>query len=340
MKLLITTQAVDTEDPILGFFVRWIEEFSKHAEHVDVICLKEGKYHLPTNVRVHSLGKERGTSNRLVYALRFYRFIWRLRRNYDTVFVHMNPEYVVLGGPFWRLTGKRIGFWYNHPHVGARFRIAERLSHLLFFTSPYAAPVLFPKAKRMPAGIDTELFKPQPVSHDRQLVYIQGRITHSKRIHLALEALRTLRKTIPARLMLVGPEDFAYGEYLRKRFVDLVNSGAVVFAGPKSNAETPALYAAAGVSVNLAAAGHFDKSVLESMACGTPAIVSSPAFADLIPNEWIAKENDFPDLAAVLRRLIALPETEYYKLTEELRKRVIAKHSLAQLGEQLIHALQ
>ena len=32
MKLLIVTQAVDTEDPVLGFFVRWIEELGKHVE--------------------------------------------------------------------------------------------------------------------------------------------------------------------------------------------------------------------------------------------------------------------------------------------------------------------
>lgn len=30
MKLLIVTQVVDTEDPALGFFVRWIEELARH----------------------------------------------------------------------------------------------------------------------------------------------------------------------------------------------------------------------------------------------------------------------------------------------------------------------
>lgn len=61
MKLLIITQTVNTEDPVLGFFVRWIEEFAKHAETVEVICLKEGSHaFLPSNVRVYSLGKKRG----------------------------------------------------------------------------------------------------------------------------------------------------------------------------------------------------------------------------------------------------------------------------------------
>ena len=61
MKLLIVTQAIDSEHPILGFFHRWVEEFAKHCEHVHVICLQAGKHSLPANVTVHSLGKERIT---------------------------------------------------------------------------------------------------------------------------------------------------------------------------------------------------------------------------------------------------------------------------------------
>ncbi len=40
-RILIVTQTVDTQDPVLGFFVRWIEEFAKHAEELTVICLEK-----------------------------------------------------------------------------------------------------------------------------------------------------------------------------------------------------------------------------------------------------------------------------------------------------------
>ncbi len=96
MKLLILTQKVDKNDPILGFFHRWIEEFANHCEQVTVICLAKGKSTLPPTVSVLSLGKEAGQS-RLKYLWRFYRYLWRERQNYDTVFVHMNQEYVLLG---------------------------------------------------------------------------------------------------------------------------------------------------------------------------------------------------------------------------------------------------
>ncbi len=123
MKLLICTQAVDLDDPVLGFFHRWIAEFSKRCESVHVICLKSGRFSLPSNVYVHSLGKESGRS-RVKYVFNFYRHIFALRGTYDSVFVHMNSEYVVLGGLLWRGGRKRIVLWRNHKMPGLTTRIA------------------------------------------------------------------------------------------------------------------------------------------------------------------------------------------------------------------------
>ena len=123
MKLLITTQAVDSDDPILGFFHQWIEAFATQCETVTVICLREGNHHLPANVEVLSLGKEKGAS-RLTRVVRFYRLIIAHRREYEAVFVHMNPEYVVLGGPLWRFWRKRTVLWYTHKNVDLKLRVA------------------------------------------------------------------------------------------------------------------------------------------------------------------------------------------------------------------------
>ena len=137
MRLLITTQAVDLDDPILGFFHSWIKALSQNCASVHVICLKEGRYNLPSNVRVHSLGKEGGQS-RLKYIWRFYKYIWTLRNEYDSVFVHMNQEYVLFGGKFWRFLGKRVVLWRNHKIGSVWTHVAAMLSNIVCYTSPSA----------------------------------------------------------------------------------------------------------------------------------------------------------------------------------------------------------
>src|SRR3989344_1998355 len=121
MKLLIITQKVDKNDPILGFFHAWLNEFAKNLESIIVICLYKGEVNLPNNVKVLPLGKENGVS-RIKYIFNFYKYIWNERKNYDKVFVHMNPIYVILGGFAWSFLGKRIALWYTHKNVDLKLK--------------------------------------------------------------------------------------------------------------------------------------------------------------------------------------------------------------------------
>ena len=340
MKLLITTQAVDRADPILGFFHSWISELAKHYESIEVICLREGAHALPANVHVHTLGKERGASSSFTYAVRFKLLAWGLRDRYDAVFVHMNPEYVIIFGTFWRMLGKRITLWYNHPAYNLRLALAAFQSHQIFYTSPYAASARYKKAIQMPVGIDTALFSPTGAQRKPLSIYIQGRVAASKRVEVLLTALRLLRSGgMPATLTIVGPEDTRYMERLRRDFADLIPS-AVTFLGPKNNDETPALYSTHHVAVNLAPAGHFDKSAFEAMACETPIIVGSRAFKDLVPGEWIVAENDPAALKDALKRLLAFSEQDYQMLGKQLRQTVEQHESLALLIKKLVEHIQ
>jgi hypothetical protein len=131
MKLLILTQKVDINDDVLGFMHGWIVEFAKNCELVTVICLEKGEVNLPDNVKVLSLGKETSRS-RIKYLFNFYRYIWQYRGDYDNIFVHMNEQYVLLGGIFWKFWRKRIGLWYAHGFVPFSLRIAERMSDIIF----------------------------------------------------------------------------------------------------------------------------------------------------------------------------------------------------------------
>ncbi len=98
MKLLFVLQGLDLDDPTLSVFHGWVAALAQRSESVIAICLKEGRHDLPENVQVYSLGKEKGSMPTFVYAVRFKWLAWKLRHEYDHVFVHMNQEYILVAG--------------------------------------------------------------------------------------------------------------------------------------------------------------------------------------------------------------------------------------------------
>lgn len=330
MKLLIITQVLDIKHPILGFFHRWIEEFTKHFEHIHVIALQTAEYDLPENVTVHSLGKEKG-AGKLQRLYTLYSILYTLRHDYDAVFVHMNPEYIVLAGWLWRLAGKKVGLWYNHTVGSVWLKIAQPFTSIIFHTSSYAYTARYKNAKRMPAGIDTDLFKSRGAKKIPKSVYFQGRVAPAKKVHVLLEAFALLHeKGIAERLTIVGPEDDSYAAPLKEKYRALITSGAIAFLGPREYTSTPELYESHTVSVNLTDRGNYDKTVLESLACGTPAVVSSDAFSDIVPEDLMLKDVSVASLARALEHALSASYDP-----GALREPVIQKHSLPLLAKKL-----
>lgn len=288
MRLLITTQAVDLDDPILGFFHRWLEEFAKHCEHVHVVCLKEGRHELPSNVSVHSLGKEVGPS-RLNYVLRFYRYIYTLRRQYDGVFVHMNPEYVVLGGPFWRQWDKPIGLWYVHRSQNGWLRVAMRFANQVFTSATQSIPSRSTKISVVGHGVDTAMFAVAhaPRSLTAPRIVSIGRIAAIKHLETIIEAVILLRaRGVQASLDLVGEpvmqKDHAYQAALKKLLRERGATDYVHFRGSVPPSQMPALFVGSDLSVNASPTGGIDKAVLESFAAGVPTFFCNESFLDFL----------------------------------------------------------
>ena len=338
MRLLITTQAVDLDDPVLGFFHRWIEEIAKGCEHVSVICLKEGRHSLPSNVTVYSLGKESGAS-RIKYVTRFYRYIWMLRGDYDAIYAHMNQEYVLLGGILWKLWGKPIVLWRNHKMGALSTLIAARLAHTVCYTSPAAYVAHYKNAVRMPIGIDTELFKRPAALPPMSPVLFLGRIDGVKR---PLEFLSALTRLISDGFDLAAD---IYGDptYVDDpffvRFKDalapLEAAGRAKLRHAIPNSETPAIYGAHAIYVNLTPSGSFDKTIGEAMACGCVVVCANDAVRGVIPDALITDPANEESVVAGIRTALLLSPGERESIIRASRQYIEREHSLKLLAEKL-----
>lgn len=326
MKLLIATQAIDKNNAPLGFFLGWVREFAKHCEQVTVICLYEGEYDLPANVKVLSLGKERkiqdfGASkvrrakNQIDYALRFYMYIWRERENYEAVFVHMNQVYVILGGLIWKAWRKRIGFWYTHRAVNFSLRLAERIVDQVFTASKEGFRVRSEKVSYLGHGIDVLLFSPEKEKRSQaefSILYV-GRITGIKNQDLLIEAanilynkqgLRNLRIRLAGSVSSESDKRYLAG--LKEIILEYRLDGVVNFLGKVENTRLPSVYNESNLTINLSPTGGMDKTVLESLACGVPVLARNQEFREVLGGvglllpEAVTAENLAEKIAALM----------------------------------------
>ena len=297
-RLLIVTQTVDRNDPDLGFFHRWIEEFAKHCESVVVICLKEGEHKLPPNVSVYSLGKSaqgRPASGwerlwlRIRFAIQFLRYVWQLRREYNTVFVHMNPEYVLLGGFFWRILGKTIALWYVHRSVTWTLRAAVPFAHHIFTASKESFRVSSPKVHVVGHGIDTEFFTADPHMPRGGHWLSAGRLMKVKRHDLVIRAAKAAG--VPLRIAGEGPERERLAALARELGAD------VTLLGGLTQEKLREEYRAAAKLVHRSETGSLDKVVLEAAACGCSIDSTDPAIRVLpLSGEFVREHHSLHSL--------------------------------------------
>jgi glycosyltransferase involved in cell wall biosynthesis len=348
-RLLIITQKIDKDDPILGFFHGWVAELAASVPLITVVCLELGTYELPSNVKVLSLGKETGAKSRWKYATKFYSYIWSERNNYDIVFVHMNQEYVLIGGIFWRLLRKRIAMWRIHPRGNFFTRVAGLLSNRVYCITSHSYVAKFKNTKLMPHGINTNSFRPQSdVRCIQNSMLFAARISPIKRLDLLLKAADTLwTNGVNFKLSIVGDSpDGSEGYYadLRKAAALLEMEGIAAFYEGVPQEHMPELYSSHELFVNLTETGSFDKTVLEAMACGCLPVVSNVSFRFLLPSECrdmlFFKEGDADDLAQKLEAALALPQEKKEAIGKVLREIVVEKHSLHKLIRDLTDDFQ
>ncbi len=335
MRLLIVTQVVDQEDPVLGFFHRWLIEFARNVEQLTVICLYEGTHSLPGNVKVYSLGKEKGKRSPFSYAVAFKSLAWNLRHEYDYVFVHMNPEYLLIAGPMWRVLGKRTALWYMHKSVTLRLRLGVLLANVVFTASPRSMRVATRKKRVVGHGILPGNLEVAPPYPPLRLLTV-GRLSRVKNVHLLVEALDALTKSgIEATLTIVGgpagEDGKAYEQELRGQVEALNLTSNVHFEGPVAHARLPQLFAGAHLFLHASATGSLDKASLEPLAAGVPVITVDEELSGAGIPAIIHAEADREAFAGAIRKALGARLWDDATVREEAHEYVREHHELTRL---------
>ncbi len=329
MKLLIVTQKVNKNDQILGFFHAWIVKFAEHFDLVTVICLEEGEHELPMNVKVLSLGKEK-RELRSNYIHKFYSYIWNERKNYDVVFVHMNPIYVVLGGFIWKMLGKGITLWYTHRSVDWKLVVTEKLVDKIFTASKESFRLVSGKVMVTGHGIDTDEFSPKrEFSGSKNAILSVGRISETKGQREMIEAIEILHnRGSNFSLQIIGDAvtsaDFTYKKDLEECVAKRNLNSVVIFKGKVDPDVISEIYPTGEIFINLSNTGSLDKAVLEAMSSGLKILTSNEAFRDILSKENLTTR-DSDEIAQKIEILSRV------SVNPSLRDIVVKNHSLVSL---------
>ena len=344
MKLLIITQKVDLDDSNLGFFHKWVEKFAENLDKVYVVCLSQGRYNLPKNVEVYSLGKEKGYS-KIRQLWRLEKFILRNIRNVDGIFIHMCPIYAIAICPLAKIFRKKIYLWHNHQVGTLITRLAIKIDDKVFYTSPFSFAAQFKKSKIMPAGIDTEIFKRNyDIQKKNNSILFLGRISRIKNFDVLIETVKLLDKQgIPFLLNVVGAPvgtDKKYFEKIKQMSKLLEASRKIRFWGSVPNYKTPVVYNQNQIFANLTPSGSFDKTILEAMACETLVIVSNKSFKNILPDELVFKERNIKDLENKIVNIFNMSDETRKSLALKLREYVVQNHDIDILIKKLIYEFE
>ncbi|PIR74188.1 MAG: hypothetical protein COU35_03970 [Candidatus Magasanikbacteria bacterium CG10_big_fil_rev_8_21_14_0_10_47_10] len=349
MRLLFLCEKMDANDDVLAFTHRWVAELSQYVDTVTVVCLSKGAIDLPDTVTVHSLGKEDGAS-RFTYLRRLYSYIWKYRKDYDQVYVHMIVEYVLLGGFLWKLMRKPIALWYAHGHVSPRLRLAEILVNIIFTSTPKGCRLDSKKIRVLHQGIDIKQFTPRLESESGQVFTLVtvGRISPVKGYGLMIHAVDVLKqKGIELRADIIGapgtPSQEIYLEELKHAVRNMGLDQHISFVGSVPNKDLAEHLQKADLFVNMSTTGSLDKAILEAMACGTPILTCNDALVDVLGShteKLMYEKNNVSAFVQKIEEIYTLSKNERTALGVHLRDIVVKQHSVTALIKKIFTHIQ
>lgn len=352
LRLLMTTQVIDQDHPILGFSHTWATKIAQRIAHLHILTSYVGRHSLPPNVTLWSLGKEEG-AGRLQRLLRHQRIgaSLILGGRVDGIFVQQTEEHVLGLAPYALVRRLPIVLFKGH---GRSLRFRLRIATLLVSKALTSAEVAFPLRTRkklvIGQGIDTEIFQPGPEGGGRggtgfRIVSV-GRLSPIKAYEVQIDAARLLvseRGRRQFRLHIYGGWEYpGYREYLEGLRTQVAQSGltdVVHFEGSVLFGEIPRVYQHADLVIHSSRTLSLDKTVLEAMACAIPVVAPNDPYATILgpyADDLTYPADDAAALANQMNALLSRAPAERHALGLALRGIIVRDHSVEHFADKLV----
>ena len=235
-----------------------------------------------------------------------------------------------------------IGKWLTLELLRKADYITSKSHHLTEILDGFGG--FADKTERILWGVPVETFRRVDASSLRQLLGIaaQRRVILSPkilrplyRVDLVVEAMTLVRESCPDAILLLTEymPDADYRSAIKRRIDELGLAEHVLFCGEVDHAEMPAYYSLAEICVAVPSSDGLPQTLLESMACGTPNILSRlPRYEEIVRHEesaYFVEPNPADIADGILRLLTDLALRR--RISDRAREIVYAE---ANLGEQ------
>jgi glycosyltransferase involved in cell wall biosynthesis len=351
MRILIITQKYDLNDANLGAFNVWWQKLAEKLDYVYILALEKKSEPPRKNMKVFSMGKEKGSA-RLAMLFRFFRTLLLVLPRTKIVFVHMIPLYLILAWFPAKFFRNKLVMWYAGVTMNNWVRLAVWLSNKSLTSQEGALRMKSKKRIIIGHGIDVDKFV--PVAHlpqedkisQKTTILSVGRITPSKGHDLVIRSVADLVKAgYDLNLKIIGGvvQDYhqKYQDDLKALAAKCGISDRVEFTGAVNYNEMPQYYNEAEILVDAVPVGGFDKVVLEAMTSGVIPLTSNryvgSVFSEELKNVLIFKEGDGIDLVQKLKTILDQKLWLNEVIKTELRSIVIEKYNLNKFIDKLIN---
>lgn len=338
-----------------------VNSLIKHHE-VELTVFASGDSSLPTRIESigsHSSDKDQGiisSGKHIIFELALISKAFTMQDKFDLYHVNIGDGDIVL--PFAPFVKKPILITLHHTqvaeYINKYFSLFARLKNVSFISVSNAQRDFFPNLNYVTTiyhGIETEQFKFNPKGGES--IIWAGRGIPDKGLGTILEVLKKTKK----KIKLFPMKKDGYIDWLNKQIInlkDLVPSQNILIEFDKNRYDLIAHYQSSKLFLfPLQWEEPFGLVLIESMACGTPAVafargsipeiikdgetgfIVNSSEAD-IRGDWLVKKTGIEGLCEAIEKIYSMKDEEYQKMRLNCRALIEKSFSSKHMADEYL----